>query len=387
MAAPNPSIELSRLDKLVRAGLPPIVVITGPSDFFRGKAMERLLKAVPADAELRHVDGADLKGGDDDGDDSDAGGGALVPELQDLRGGGLFARTSFVAVRRGATWWKLHASAVADLASRIPAGSGLLLEADKLDKRKKAAAALVKDLTEVGAVFEFRDLYELPYERDRGPLEGELCKWVLQCSKKLGVPLEPESALLLIAQVGKSPDELLSEVQRLRDQFGVDTVRAPLAPKDLVGKLTVSFESTPFEFTEAVLTGDRKAAQRSLSAMFARGVRQQDGKTMDSGGLLPFTTSWLFREIGKVYEGRLLLDSGVSMRDLAAKAGVRQFADRFVAQVKCNSIAQLQRGVTALHACQRKSRILGEEAEVLLERFLSQWFDGAPIETAEELEL
>ena len=387
MAAPNPSIELSRLDKLVRAGLPPIVVITGPSDFFRGKAMERLLKAVPADAELRHVDGADLKGGDDDGDDSDAGGGALVPELQDLRGGGLFARTSFVAVRRGATWWKLHASAVADLASRIPAGSGLLLEADKLDKRKKAAAALVKDLTEVGAVFEFRDLYELPYERDRGPLEGELCKWVLQCSKKLGVPLEPESALLLIAQVGKSPDELLSEVQRLRDQFGVDTVRAPLAPKDLVGKLTVSFESTPFEFTEAVLTGDRKAAQRSLSAMFARGVRQQDGKTMDSGGLLPFTTSWLFREIGKVYEGRLLLDSGVSMRDLAAKAGVRQFADRFVAQVKCNSIAQLQRGVTALHACQRKSRILGEEAEVLLERFLSQWFGGAPIETAEELEL
>ena len=342
---------------------------------------------MPADAELRHVDGADLKGGDDDGDDSDAGGGALVPELQDLRGGGLFARTSFVAVRRGATWWKLHASAVADLASRIPAGSGLLLEADKLDKRKKAAAALVKDLTEVGAVFESRDLYELPYERDRGPLEGELCKWVLQCSKKLGVPLEPESALLLIAQVGKSPDELLSEVQRLRDQFGVDTVRAPLAPKDLVGKLTVSFESTPFEFTEAVLTGDRKAAQRSLSAMFARGVRQQDGKTMDSGGLLPFTTSWLFREIGKVYEGRLLLDRGVSMRDLAAKAGVRQFAGRFVAQVKCNSIAQLQRGVTALHACQRKSRILGEEAEVLLERFLSKWFDGAPIETAEELEL
>ena len=176
-------------------------------------------------------------------------------------------------------------------------------------------------------------------------------------------------------------------MQRLRDQFGVDTIRAPLAPKDLVGKLTVSFESTPFEFTKAVLTGDRKAAQRSLSAMFARGVRQQDGKTMDSGGLLPFTTSWLFREIGKVYEGRLLLDRGVSMRDLAAKAGVRQFADRFVAQVKCNSIAQLQRGVTALHACQRKSRILGEEAEVLLERFLSQWFDGAPIETAEELEL
>jgi DNA polymerase III delta subunit len=262
-----------------------------------------------------------------------------------------------------------------------------LLESAKIDKRKKVAAALVKQLVALGQVFEFRELYELPYDRDRGPMDGELCKWVLQVSKKLGVPLEAESALLLIAQVGKAPGELAAELERLRDQFGSDTVRAPLAPKDLVGKLTVSFASTPFEFAEAVLCGKRQAAQRSLTAMFARGVKQQDGKTMDSGGLLPFTSSWLFREIGKVYEGRLLLDRGVSMRDLPKQAGVHQFADRFLEQVKCNSIEQLNRGVMALHACQRKSRMIGEDADVLLERFLAQWFEGAPIETAEEFEL
>jgi DNA polymerase III delta subunit len=388
VAAPNPSIELSRLDKLVRAGLPSIVMITGDSDFFRGKAMERLLKAVPKDAELRKVDGADLKATADE-DDADAGaaGANLAPELQDLRGGGLFAKTSFVVVRRGANWWKKHSASIAALAEKIPAGSGLLLESAKVDKRKKVAAALVKQLVASGQVFEFRDLYELPYDRDRGPMDGELCKWVLQVSKKLLVPLEAESALLLIAQVGKMPGELLAELERLRDQFGTDTVRSPLAPKDLVGKLTVSFASTPFEFAEAVLSGKRQAAQRSLTAMFARGVKQQDGKTMDSGGLLPFTSSWLFREIGKVYEGRLLLDRGTSMRDLAKKAGVFQFADRFLEQVKCNTIDKLNRGVTALHACQRKSRMVGEDAEVLLERFLAQWFDGAPIETAEEFEL
>ena len=386
MAAPNPSIEFVRLEKLVRAGLPSIVMITGDSDFFRGKAMERLLKAVPADAELRNVDGADQKVVADDSDSADAAA-VLAPELQDLRGGGLFARSSFVAVRRGANWWKKHSASVAELAPKISPGSGLLLESAKIDKRKKVAATLVKGLVASGAVFEFRDLYELPYDRDRGPMEGELCKWVMQHSKKLGVPLEAESALLMIAQVGKTPSELSAELERLRDQFGVDPVRAPLAPKDLVGKLTVSFSSTPFEFVEAVLCGKRQAAQRSLSAMFARGVRQQDGKTMDSGGLLPFTSSWLFREIGKVYEGRLLLDSGVSMRDLPAKAGVRQFADRFLEQVRCNTIAKLNRGITALHACQRKSRMIGEDAEVLLERFLSQWFDGTPIETAEEFEL
>jgi hypothetical protein len=121
--------------------------------------------------------------------------------------------------------------------------------------------------------------------------------------------------------------------------------------------------------------------------MFARGVRQQDGKVMDTGGLLPFTSSWLFRQMGQVYEGRVLLDSGVSMRDVPGRAGARQFADRFLAQVKQCSIAKLNRGVTALHACQRKSRLRGTDPEVLLERFLAQWFDGAAIETAEELEL
>ena len=177
MAAPNPSIEFSRLDKLVRAGLPSIVMITGESDFFRGKAMERLLKAVPKDAELRNVDGADLKASaDDDAGDESAASVDLAPELQDLRGGGLFAKTSFVVVRRGANWWKKHSASIAGLFEKISAGSGLLLESAKVDKRKKVAAALVKQLVALGQVFEFRELYELPYDRDRGPMDGELCK-------------------------------------------------------------------------------------------------------------------------------------------------------------------------------------------------------------------
>lgn len=386
MAVPNPALELKRLDTLVRGGLPPIVLVHGASEFFRTKAIERLLSAVPKDAELRTVDGAEVRGNEDADDDADAGA-ATVPVLQDLRGGGLFASATIVAVRRGANWWKKHSASVAEIAPKIQQGSSLLVEAPKLDKRKKAAATLFKQLAADGAVFEMRDLYDMPYDRARGPLEGELCKWVGQVSKKLGVPLTPESAWLVISQVGKSPAELLGELERLRDQMGSDPVRGALAPKDLAGKLTVSFESTPFEFAEAVLGGDRRSAQRSLAAMFQRGVKQQDGKAMDSGGVLPFTTSWLFRQISVVYEGRILFDSGTSMRDIPSRCGVRQFADRFVEQVKQNDQEQLQRGITALNACLRKSRILGEDGEALLERFLAQWFDGVPIETAEELEL
>jgi DNA polymerase III delta subunit len=386
MAVPAPNKEMARLDKLLRGGLPPVVLLHGVSAFFRERAMERALNAVPKDAELRKVDGLEVRATDEDGEGAPAAA-AGVPELQDLRGGGLFASCTVVAVRRGANWWRKHGAAVAEVAPKIQPGSCLVVEAAKLDKRKKAAATLFKQLSQEGAVFEFRDLYDTPYDRSQSPLQGELCQWVVQASGKLGVRLTPESAWLLISQVGKSPSELVAEVQRLRDVLGEDAARAPLKPEDLRGKLTVSFESTPFEFTEAVLGGDRRAAQRSLTAMFARGVRQQDGKAMDTGGVLPFTASWLFRQIGVVYEGRAMFEEGVSSRDLPSRCNVRQFQDRFLRNVQQNDLPQLQRGITALHACQRKSRLFREDPEVLLERFLAQWFDGAPIETAEELEL
>ena len=270
------------------------------------------------------------------------------------------------------------AALAAEMAGDLQAKKGVVMDSSP----KK-----VKQLAADGAVFEFRDLYDMPYERSRGPLEGELCQWVCAAGKALGVPLAPESAWLVVSQVGKSPAELMRELERLRDQHTGDAIGAPLQPKDLAGKLSVRFESTPFEFAEAVLGGDRRAAQRSLAAMFQRGVRQQDGKAMDAGGVLPFTTSWLYRQLGVTYEGRVLYDAGVSQRDLAARCGVRQFADRFVASVRKNDQPQLRRGLLALHACLRESRITGEDDEVLLERFLGQWFDGLPIPTGEELEL
>lgn len=400
MAVPNPEDELGRLAKLIARGLPAITIVTGGNDHFRAEATDRLLAAIPKDAELRTLDAGEERAGgggdDEDGDEADDGeaGGAAAdaslaacPELQDLRGGGLFAKTAFLVVRRGANWWQKHAATLAAVLPRFGKGCGLVLEANKLDKRKKAAQALVKTLGDAGQLFEFRDLYDLPYDRSRSPLEGELCKWVVGRAQKLGVALQPDAAWLLVMQVGKAPVELLAELQRLRDQFGADGKRKPLAPADLRGKLTCSFESTPFEFAEAVLGGDRRAAYRSVRAMFDRGVRGKDGKNMDPGGLLPFTTSWLFGQLATALEGRQWLDSGVSPRDLPAKVGVRQFAERFVENVQRHDAVRLRRGLLALHACQRLGRTTGEDPDALLERFLSWWFDGGAIPTAEDLEL
>ena len=404
MAAPHPEDELLRLQKLCKQGLPAVTIVTGPNDFFRAEAMELLLAAVPPEVELRRIDAVDERGGgsggggadddadtdegDEDGDataDSDAGL-AQCQELTDLRGGGLFARSTFVCIRRGKNWWDRY---VLTLAAQIPKfgkGCGLLLEATKLDKRKKVAAQLVKSLTESGALFEFRDLYETPFDRSRSPAEGELAKWVARRSGKLGVALAPEAAWLIVAQVGRSLPELAAELGRLRDQLGADPQRKPLQPDDLHGRLTCSFESTPFELAEAVLSNDRQRAMRSVRAMFDRGVRGKDGK-QDTGGVFPFATSWLWRSLAKTYEGRQMLDRGMSPRDIATKLGVFQFAERFHEQVQKNSLAKLRRGLLGLHHCARQLRLTGEEPDLLLEGFLEQWFLGRPVPRAEDLEL
>lgn len=397
MAVPHPDKELERLRAACKQGLPSVVAIVGAGAWFRQQALDTVLESLPKDLEVLTVEGQDVvvRGGKQaaDADDAEAEEGgeedegddgkkAQCKDLQPLAGGGLFSQSTAVVVRRADRWLQKYATAVAAFGPRIQKGSLLVFESQKLDKRTKWA----KELATSGAAFEFRELYETPFGRPDQPLQGELVQWVVAHSKRLGVPVTPESALLLTAQVGKEPALLAAELEQLVEQFDKKGSRKALAPEDLRGKLTCSFESTPFELAEAVLDGDRKRALRSLHAMFARGVKQKDGKRMDQGGLFPFATSWMFSAMGQVYEGRLMLDQGTSPRDLPQKAGVYAFQERFVAQAQKNSAQKLENGLLALLHCQRERRSLGEEDDVLLERFLARWFDGVATPGPEDLE-
>lgn len=399
MAVPHPDKELERLRAACKQGLPSVVAIVGAGAWFRQQALDALIESLPKDLEVLTIEGqdvvvrgskqaADADAGDGDaeegadGDEGDDGKKAQCKDLQPLAGGGLFSQSTALVVRRADRWLQKYATAVAAFAPRIQKGSLLVFESQKLDKRTKWA----KELAASGAVFEFRELYETPFGRPDQPLQGELVQWVTSHSKRLGVPVTPESALLLTAQVGKEPALLAAELEQLVDQFEKKGSKKALAPEDLRGKLTCSFESTPFELAEAVLDGDRKRALRSLHAMFARGVKQKDGKRMDQGGLFPFATSWMFSAMGQVYEGRLMLDQGTSLRDLPQKAGVYAFQERFVAQAQKNTAQKLENGLLALLHCQRERRSLGEEDDVLLERFLARWFDGVATPGPEDLE-
>ena len=82
-----------------------------------------------------------------------------------------------------------------------------------------------------------------------------------------------------------------------------------------------------------------------------------------------------------------MVDGVASRRDVAAKLGGCHVAERFADRVQRLAERQLRRGFLALHACQRQSGLTGEDADVLLERFLQQCSEGAAIPTAEDLDL
>lgn len=355
MAVPNPERERKRLQRSLQGALPSCLIIQGAAEFFRQEAMDEVAAALPAELDLRTIDGDQKTDGQ---------------ELEGLCGGALFGGGSVLFVRRGDAWYKEQGERLLQTLPRMAAGSCLVLEVKKLDKRTRIYKALSKQ----AETFEFRELYAEPYDRSRSPLEAELVAWIVSRAKEGGCPLTAEAAFLLMSTVGTNPGEILAELQRIQVELGKS--RKARGPEELRGSLTCSFESTPFEFAEAVLARDRKRATRALTALYRRGTKGRDGARVDTAGLFPFLSSWLFRQLTQAYEGRRLMDQGVPLSDVPGRVGVRGFVDRYTAGLRRNETAQLQRGIELLHDCQRRLRSSGEDPEWLLLQFLAGYFAG-----------
>jgi DNA polymerase III delta subunit len=361
MAVPNPERELERLQRRVATGLAPVTVVTGPSAFFRGEALDRIVAAVPSDRDLRRLDGQQPS--------------ADGRELDDLRGGTLFGGGTILLVRRAEKWLAARGDELQRQLAAVGRGCGLVIEAAKFDKRTKIGKALAAT-----DCYEFRDLYAEPYDRSRSPLDAELVGWVAQRSRSHGVAMNLEAAYVVIATVGKDPAELVGELRRLGEQpeLRAAAKSRPLAAEQLRGRLTCAFESTPFELAEAVLDHDRARCMRSLDAMFARGVRGRDGTTVERGGVFPFVASWLHQAVANAHRGRVLLDGGVPQDQIAGQLGVRVFAERFVRQVVSNPEPRLRAALALLLQTQRALRTTGEDPRRLLEGMLARYFRVEP---------
>ncbi len=356
MAVPHPDKELDRLRSRVKTALSPTTLITGASAYFRSEATDIAFAAVPQGRDLRVIEGQTETDGS---------------ELHSLRGASLFGGGGWLVVRRAEPWLAEHGDTLLPLLTSMGRNCGLIIEAQKVDKRTKLGKALATHDS-----YEFRELYDSPFDRTKSPLEAELVSWVAQRSRGLNVRMTLEAAFIAVITVGKDPGEMMAELRRLSTQPDVQQLAKtrPLTPDDLRGRLTCAFESTPFELAEAWLDHDRARCLRSLDAMFGRGVKGRDGKAMDPGGVFPFTMSWLFQAVAKAHRGRMLLDAGTPASAIGQQMGVHMFADRFVRQVTRNPAARLQHGLSLLLDTQRRLRSAGEHHQRLLESMVARYF-------------
>lgn len=348
--APNPELELDRLRKQLAQGLPRVLLLVGPSRFFRGEALDLAVAAVPPGSEVRVLDGAQETDGN---------------ELQDLRGSGLFTTGRVLAVRRADEWLQEHSERLLAVLPKIGSQHALVLELTKMDARFK----LSKELAAAGARFEFRELYATAFGRDDDLLGGELVSWVVKRGSELGLELAKDAALLLVGTTGKDPAELLAELRRLA--LRLRGRRGPIRADTLRGELAVGFRSDQFEFARALLARNRAAAERSLHGMFEHGLQGRESAT-ESSGLLAMTVHWLFRELTSLWRARRLVDEGLPLRELAATLRVPpQGVDRLQQQVRVWSRPALRRALLALHELQREMRRSSEDEHALLSQLVA----------------
>ncbi len=354
MAAPNPEKEISRLASLLRADpAPSVFVFQGQQRWFRDRALDLVKDKLGAQGDVFEHDASSGEGSAND----------AAGFLMDLRTRSLFGGQKVLMLRSAERWLKSHGKLLAEVLDGLAPGNALVIEVAKLDGR----SALAKKLKKLGAVFDFRNLYDKPFG-DRGPAtSAELVQWVCARAKSKKLRLSPASALFMTQVVGNDPGQLEGEMDLLASQFAGKEI----TPETMREVLTVSFGSSQFEFVDALLEKDAQKALRSVHAMFREGLRDRDGKRMDKGAIFPMAMAWLVQSIATLIEGRHAIDQGESGHSVVQRMG-GYFKDRFERQLRGLDTPALANIHAAAMRAERRLRSSGEEPDILLERLVCE---------------
>lgn len=358
MAAPNPAKEWTRLEALLASGkAPKVFVIVGQDAWFRGRALDLLRKRLSRG-------GAGGEGAVElDGLERESLNHERVQDfLMDLGTGDLFGGAKILLLRNASRWLSQHGKALLPVLDRMAPGNFLIIEAERLDGRSSVARKLKKEY----GWFEFRRLYDKPFG-NRPPQSAELVRWVQDHSRTKGLQLDPNAALFLTEVCGSDPGVLDGELTRLA---GLVDRKNP-SPKEMRAVLSTAFESSQFEFVEALLEKDLVRSLRSLRALETQGLRDRDGKRMDTGAVFPMVTSWLSSTLEKGFLALRQREEGRSFEEVVQEHG-GYFKERFASWLRKHDRASLARIQGALLRAETRLRTMGEDPIILLEQMLRE---------------
>ncbi|MHC4957960.1 MAG: DNA polymerase III subunit delta [Planctomycetota bacterium] len=278
-----------------------VVLVLGSERFLARDAVRKVVEACP-DQDLSRYQGDSI---------------VIGAVLDELRTPSLLSSGRLVVVENAGP--ALEGDALKALAAYAAApvqGSVLVLQADKLDGRYKAA----KELQAVANVVDC----QAPHDR-------QVPAWVTQRARDAhGLQVGRDAAEALRARIGEDLGLLDAALSRLRDQIAP---RTKLAAEDVVQSTEDHRSPVLFEAANALEDRDLPAMLAALEAAFAEGIRIKRDLVTDPGGIAPILLSNLHRAYVRLMRFHMTGDAnsiGLSPRAVpyfTRRAEKHRFAD------------------------------------------------------------
>ena len=350
-------IKAGALQNHLEKGIPPLILIVGPEEFLRREAIEYIRDAIGQDA--AEVERRSHKSPTE----SD-----LVELFDDLRTPSLFGGSRVVIAEPGEKWISANPTAWTTIAEEQWTAGHLIVVAESLDGRTKAAKALSKTALWIQVEKPFHR--PPPWKPQARPWEHDLNRWIVSRASSQHLKIDPPTAHLLQMRIGTRLADLASILERLATVLRAGN-KSQITTELIEEHTPSGEESTLFEVVDSLFLGDRAKALRHVRELLSRGSVDSNGsRTTDPTALLLQCLGIALTRARQIRSWHEIAHTGQNEEEIAKAIGVaRPFIPRIQQQVRATPPPAVERLLDRLLRadCDLKGGA-GPNATELLER-------------------
>ncbi|MCO5167079.1 MAG: DNA polymerase III subunit delta [Planctomycetes bacterium] len=310
--APTGALRVSALDlraRLAAAPPAPCYLVSGEEAFLRAEALAALT-ALPG-AEVGEVEAASA---------------SLAAILDEARTLPFLGQRRVVVVRGASDLVAEHADALLAYLAAPPEAATLVLEAAKLDRRRKGAKALLERVALVDC---------------EPPDAAGLMAFIRARARAHGGELARGADVALLERLG-GHDVALSaldaEVQKL-----VTAAPGPVTAQRVAALASVGSSEESFALVDCIARGDVGATLGKLQTILRDGLVTGAERARDPSAIAFILLGILRWDLGRLLRGRAMLEAGRRSSEITSELKVYRDKDRFLARLRRASRDELGR--------------------------------------------
>lgn len=295
--------------RLAAAPPAPCYVVAGDEAYLRAEAVAALT-GLPG-AEVGELEGASA---------------SLAAVLDEARTLPFLGQRRVVVVRGAAELVAEHADALLTYLAAPPEAGTLVLEAPKLDRRRKGAKALLERVVLVDC---------------EAPDAAGLMAFIRARARAHGGELARGADVALLERLGGHDvalGALDAEVQKL-----VTAAPGPVTPQRVAALASVGSSEESFALVDCVARGDVGATLGKLQTILRDGLITGTERARDPSAIAFILLGILRWDLGRLLRGRAMLEAGRRSSDVTSELKVYRDKDRFLARLRRASREDLGR--------------------------------------------